>query len=94
MKPISTLYTDNAGRFLIRSRSGKKYLMVAYHCNTNTILIKTFHTQEDRHHIPAYTRITTRLNTHSHIVDHQVLDKEASKEYRDTSLTSGKPHTN
>ena len=81
MKPISTLYTDNTGRFPICSRSGNQYLMVAYHCDTNVILIEPFQTWEDRHRITSYTRIMTRLKTCSHVVDHQVLDKEASKEY-------------
>ena len=55
--------------------------MVADHCNTNAILIEPFQTREDRHRIPAYTRIMTRLKTRGHIIDHQVLDNEASKEY-------------
>ena len=44
VKPISTLYTDDTGRFPARSRSGNKYLMVAYHCNTNAILVEPFQT--------------------------------------------------
>ena len=81
MKPISTIYTDNTARFPFRSHSGNQYLMVAYHCDTNAILIYPFQTQEDRHHIPAYTRIMIRLKTRGHVVDHQVLNNEASKEY-------------
>ena len=76
------LYTDDTGRFLIRSRSGNQYLMVAYHCDTNAILIKPFHTQEDHHQIRTYTGIMTRLKTRGHVIEHQVLDNEASKEYR------------
>ena len=72
---------DDTGRFPVRSRSVNQYLMVAYHCDTNTILIKPFQTREDRPHIPAYTRIMTRLKTRGHIIDHQVLNNEASKEY-------------
>ena len=53
--------------------------MVAYHCDTNAILIEPFQTREDRHRIPAYTRIMTRLKTRGHIIDHQVLDNKASK---------------
>ena len=82
VKPISTLYTDDTGRFPVRSRSGNQYLMVAYHCDTNAILIDPFQTREDRHHITAYTRIMARLKTRGHIIDHQFLDNEASKEYR------------
>ena len=56
--------------------------MVAYHCDTNAILIEPSQTIEDRHRIPTYTRIMTRLKTRSHIINHQVLDNKASKEYR------------
>ena len=55
--------------------------MVAYHCDTNAILIKPFQTREDRHRIPAYTRIMTRFKTRGHVIYHQVLNNEASKEY-------------
>ena len=76
------LYTDETGRFLIRYRIGNQYLMIAYYCNTNLILIETFQSREDRHRIPAYTCIMTCLKTRGHVVDHQVLDNESSKEYR------------
>ena len=82
VKPISMLYIDNTGRFPVRSHIVNLYLMVAYHCNTNAILIEPFQIQEDRHRIPAYTGIMTRLKTRSHVIDNQVLDNEASKEYR------------
>ena len=82
VKTISTLYTDDTGRFPIRSRISNQYLMVAYHCDTNTIIIEPFHTREDCHHIPAYTHIMTCLKNYGHVLDHQVLNKEASKEYR------------
>ena len=56
--------------------------MFAYHCDTNAILVESFQTREDSHSIPAYTRIMTRLKTRGHVINHQVLDNEASKEYR------------
>ena len=30
---ISKLYTDDCGRFPIKSRSGKQYIMIVYHCD-------------------------------------------------------------
>ena len=48
--------------------------MVAYHCKINAILIEPFQTRKYRHHIPAYTRITNRLKTRGHVLDHQFLD--------------------
>ena len=40
--PISKLYTDYCGRFPIRSRSGNEYIMIAYHCDSNTVLQAPF----------------------------------------------------
>ena len=81
-EPISKLFTDDMGRFPVRSRSGNQYLMLAYHCDTNAILVEPFQSRHDRHRIPAYNRIMHRLTTRAHTVDHQVLDNEASAEYR------------
>eukprot|EP00804_Cyclotella_cryptica_P025742 CCRYP_002939-RA/>CCRYP_002939-RA protein AED:0.39 eAED:0.39 QI:0/-1/0/1/-1/1/1/0/222 len=51
--PISKLFANNMGHFPVRSRSGNQYIMLAYHCNSNTILIKPFQSCNDRHRIPA-----------------------------------------
>eukprot|EP00804_Cyclotella_cryptica_P017724 CCRYP_001164-RA/>CCRYP_001164-RA protein AED:0.37 eAED:0.27 QI:0/0/0/1/0.33/0.25/4/0/1265 len=81
-EPISKLFTDDMGRFPVRSRSSNQYLMLAYHCDTNAILVKSFQSRHDRHRIPAYNRLMRRLTARAHTVDHQVLDNEASAEYR------------
>ena len=81
-EPISKLFTDDIGRFLVWSRSGNQYLMLAYHCDTNAILAEPFQSHHDRHHIPAYNNLMRRLTAQAHTIDHQVLDNEASAEYR------------
>eukprot|EP00804_Cyclotella_cryptica_P028661 CCRYP_008183-RA/>CCRYP_008183-RA protein AED:0.20 eAED:0.05 QI:0/0/0/0.66/1/1/6/0/1274 len=81
-EPISKLFTDDMGRFPVRSRSGNQYLMLAYHCDTNAILVEPFQSRHDRHRIPAYNKLMGRLTARTHTVDHQVLDNEASAEYR------------
>ena len=40
--PISKLYTDDCGCFSISSRSGNEYIMISYHCDSNTILQAQF----------------------------------------------------
>jgi hypothetical protein len=80
-KPISKLFTDDMGRFPVRSRSGNQYIMLAYHCDSNAILVEPFQSRHDRHRIPAYSHIMTRLQARGHTVDHQVLDNEISTEY-------------
>ena len=59
--PVSKLYNDDMGRFPIFSRSGHRYIMLAFHCNSNIILIEPFQSRHDRHRIAAYSRIMTRL---------------------------------
>ena len=51
--PISTLYTDDMGRFPIRAQSGNQYIMVAFHDAANVILVEPFKSKADHHRIPA-----------------------------------------
>eukprot|EP00804_Cyclotella_cryptica_P016130 CCRYP_004246-RA/>CCRYP_004246-RA protein AED:0.35 eAED:0.35 QI:0/0/0/0.75/1/1/4/0/1339 len=81
-EPISKLYTDDMGRFPIRSRSGNQYIMLAYHCDSNAILVEPFQSRHDRHRIAAHGRIMTRLRDRDHPIEHQILDNEASENYR------------
>ena len=39
---IGRMYTDDTGRFPVRARSGNRFIMIAYHCDTNTILACPF----------------------------------------------------
>ena len=82
MEPIEKLYTDDTGRFPIRSRSGNQYIMIAYHCDSNTILQAAFKSRKDKHRIAAYNSIMHRLKVCGHAITSQVLDNEASAEYR------------
>ena len=72
------------GCFPVRSCSGNHYIMLAYHVDTNTILVETFQSRQDHHHIAEYNHIMTRLNKRVHTVDLQILDNEASQAYKQT----------
>ena len=78
----SRLYTDDMGRFTICSQSGNQYIMVAYHCDANVILVCPFKTRKDRHRLEAYAAIVESLKQRGHNVDLQVLDNEASAAYK------------
>ena len=58
-QPISKLYTDNMGRFPVRSRSGNHYIMLAYHADTNAILVEPFQSRHNRHRSEAYATAYT-----------------------------------
>eukprot|EP00804_Cyclotella_cryptica_P022720 CCRYP_012520-RA/>CCRYP_012520-RA protein AED:0.32 eAED:0.32 QI:0/-1/0/1/-1/1/1/0/364 len=81
-EPVSKLYTDDMGRFPTRSCSGNQYNMLAYHCDSNAILVEPFQSCHDRNRIAAHGRIMTHLRNQGHLVEHQILDNEASKDYR------------
>ena len=57
MYPISKLYTDNMGRFPVRSRSGNYFIMLAYHVDSNVILADPFQSCHDLHRLAVANRI-------------------------------------
>ena len=80
--PISKLYTDDTGRFPVHARSGNRYIMIAYHRDANLILADPFSSRKDAHRLVAYTKIMQRLTDNNLCVDLQILDNEASEEYK------------
>ena len=50
-EPISKLYSDDCGRPPINYRGGKKYIMIAHHRETNTILQASFRSRSNKNHI-------------------------------------------
>jgi len=86
VKHASMLYTDDTGRFPVTSRSRNQYMMVAYHCDSNVILVEPFESRKDNSRLAAYDRIMTELKRRGHAVDLQILDNEAS-ELNKTAIT-------
>ena len=77
---IRKFYTDDTGRFLVRSRSGNQYTMIAYHCDSNAIIAAPFKSFTNRHRLLAYGSIMQRLKDRNMLVDLHILDNEASTE--------------
>ena len=61
IESISKLYSDNMGRFPVRSCNGNYFIMLAYHVDCNLILIEPFESRHDHHHLAAADQITNRL---------------------------------
>ena len=57
----SKFYTDDTGRFPVRSRSGNQYVMVAYH-SSDVILVAPFKTRKYQHRLAVYNSIMQSLN--------------------------------
>ena len=90
VQPMSKLYTDDTGRFPVRSQSGNQYIMIAYHCNSNAILARPFKTRADKHCMLAYNNIMQRLRDKGMLVDLQILNNEASEAYKQTITSDWK----
>ena len=82
--PIIKLYTDDCGRFPIRSRSVNEYIMIAYHCDSSTILRAPFVNRKYKHRIRSYNSIMQSLTEKGHHMDVQILENEVSTEFKKT----------
>ena len=58
--------------------------MIAYHCDSNTILQAPFFNRKDKHIIRAYNLIMQKLADRGHHFDIQILDNEVSAEFKKT----------
>ena len=56
--------------------------MVAYHCDSNAIMVVPFKTHKDKDRMAAYNTIMQRLKDIYMLVNLQILYNEASKEYK------------
>ena len=79
---IIKLYTDDTGRFSVRSRSGSQYKMIAYHCGPNAIISAPFKYRVNKHRLMAYGAIMQRLKECNMLVDLQILDNKSSTGYK------------
>ena len=55
--PISKLYSYDTGRFPVNSRIGNRYVMIIFHCDSNTTLQAPFKNKYEKHRIEAYKSI-------------------------------------
>ncbi len=63
--------------------SGNQYIMIALHAYGNLILQQAFKSKSDRDCIAAYNAIMTCLASRGLSVDLQILNNEASTEYKE-----------
>ena len=57
IKHISKLYMENTGSLPIISRNGNQYLIIAYHCESNDIIVAPFKSQKTLQQIIAHNEI-------------------------------------
>ena len=68
--------------------------MIAYHCDSTTILQAPFVNRNDKHRIRAYNLIMKKLTDRGHHVDIQILDNEVSADLKKKFNKIGEPNIN
>eukprot|EP00804_Cyclotella_cryptica_P028768 CCRYP_018720-RA/>CCRYP_018720-RA protein AED:0.37 eAED:0.37 QI:0/0/0/1/0/0.25/4/0/1148 len=87
--PLNKIFTDDTGRFHPRARSGNQYIMIAFHSDTNAILVRPFPTKHDVHRIAAYQDIHVRLCNANRKPMVHIMDNEASLAFRQAITSNG-----
>ena len=76
-----TMYTDQTGKFPVRSSRGQQYIVVSHHVDSNWTLIETTSHRTEGGLIGARRRILSRMKKQGIVPKHQVLDNEISTAY-------------
>eukprot|EP00804_Cyclotella_cryptica_P017258 CCRYP_016817-RA/>CCRYP_016817-RA protein AED:0.28 eAED:0.28 QI:0/0/0/1/0/0/5/0/734 len=87
--PLNKIFTVDTGRFHPRARSGNQYIMVAFHADTNAILVRPFPNKHDVHRIAAYQDIHACLYNANRKPMVHILDNEASLAFRQAITSNG-----
>jgi hypothetical protein len=85
----SLMYADQTGLFPAVSSLGKKYVMILHHVDSNSSWAEAMQNQSDGELILARARALARMRRRGLIPKHQILDNQASAEYKATIETSG-----
>jgi len=87
----NTIYTDQTGKFNVRSIREFQYILVTYSYDANAILVRPLRTRKGIELLEVIKSIHTYLQQRGYQPKHQVLDNEASlalKAYLKISLDS------
>jgi hypothetical protein len=77
------VHTDQTGRFPVVSRKGHKYIMVLIEIDSNYIAMEPMRSRETAEMIKTYKIIMDRLAKQGIKPKKQLLDNEASQEYKE-----------
>ena len=96
---LCTVYTDLTGRFPCKSSSGNEYVLVAYHCESNSFIAQALKNRRAET-ITVPWQVIHNMYTQGGIAsDTYVMDNENSTEFitaltkNDTSYQLVPPHT-
>jgi hypothetical protein len=86
------IYTDQTGRFPVRSSQGNNYILVAYDYDSNVIITEPLKNRQGTEILRAYTKIIDYLQTRGFKPDHHWLDNETSQAMRHKTSTRTTTH--
>ena len=75
------IYTDQTGKFPVRSSQGNQYLMIMCEMDSDAILFEPMRDRTAGEMVKIYQRLVDRLNTCGIFLRHQVLNNKISGEY-------------
>ena len=93
-----TIYSDQTGRFPVRSYSGKNYIFVAYVYSKNAILLRPLSARNDDNMVTTFQELYAYLGERGIKPRLHVLDNECSKAIKsfirsqDTNIQLVEPH--
>ena len=85
----NTIYTDQTGKFRVRSVGGYYYILLTYCYDANAILVEPLPNREASSLVQAWESLHDRLTKNGHITTNYILDNEFSSQLRD-DITSHK----
>jgi hypothetical protein len=83
------MYADQTGLFPAVSSLGNKYVMILHHVHRNSSWSEAMQNQSGGELILARARALARMQCHGVIPKHQILNNQASAEYKAASEASG-----
>jgi hypothetical protein len=85
----SLMYADQTGLFPAVSSLGNKYVMISHHVDSNSTWSEAIRNQSGGKLILARARALARMQRQGLIAKHQILDNQASAEYKAAIEASG-----
>ena len=76
------MYADQTGLFPAVSNLGNKYIMILHHDDSNSSCSEAMQNQSGGELILARARVLARMQSQGLIPKHQILDNQASAEYK------------
>ena len=74
----NTIYSDQTGKFPVKSRAGNRYIMVMVEIDSNYILVEPMKNKTDDKMIATYQKLLKRIKRTGRTVEKHVLDNECS----------------